>query len=102
MSKPLNHLAWCGTQRGKYLHCVPDTVDEEGRWHDDFLDAGSMEATSSCGRAGKYVPPGIFSRMGTPRCPECCGALGIEPGTGTPVNEVALRAKSLRTTSGAR
>jgi len=30
--------------------------------------------------------PGIFSRMGAPRCKACCRALGLPEGDGAPYN----------------
>jgi hypothetical protein len=31
--------------------------------------------------------PGIFSRMGAPRCKRCCKAVGIPAGNGAPYND---------------
>lgn len=85
--KPLNHFSWVVTNRGKLLHCVPDVVAADGRWHDSFLDDPGMEATGLCGRRAKYYAPGIFTRMEADRCPACCESLSIPSGRGTPLNE---------------
>jgi hypothetical protein len=39
-----------------------------------------------CGIEGDLVMPGIFSRMGLPRCPECCKLMNIPEGNGNPYN----------------
>lgn len=87
MSKPLDHLAWVKTEKGRKIHCVPDVIDEEGRWPDPFLEDPGAEATALCGKASKFYAPGIFTRLHAQRCYECCDALGIPPGFGTPLNE---------------
>lgn len=45
--------------------------------------------TAICGRKGNWQMPGIFSRMGLKRCPNCCKLLAIPPGDGAPFNELA-------------
>lgn len=47
----------------------------------------------ACGRtaAGLWIP-GVFTRMGAPRCTGCCRALGYPPGKGSPKNDGACRA----------
>jgi hypothetical protein len=35
--------------------------------------------------------PGVFSRMGLPRCPGCCDATGLPRGKGSPKNDDACR-----------
>jgi hypothetical protein len=47
----------------------------------------------ACGRtAGALWIPGMFSRMGAPRCTGCCRALGYPQGKGSPKNSGACRA----------
>lgn len=56
---------------------------------DDGLEWISGTGTTVCGRRGRLSMPGLFSRMGLPRCAQCCAAVGIPPGEGAPFN--ALR-----------
>lgn len=42
---------------------------------------------SVCGARGYFTMPGIFSRMGRPRCGHCCNILVIPKGDGAPFNE---------------
>jgi len=41
--------------------------------------------------AGWFAMPGIFSRLGLPRCAKCCAKVGIPRGYGTPWNDHELR-----------
>lgn len=59
----------------------------EIEWSADF--PGQMiigTGVTVCGRKGELTMPGIFSRMGSPRCHECCSTLGIPRGKGCPEN----------------
>lgn len=59
-----------------------EPVDDEGA-------PGSLisgEGAAVCGARGHFHMPGFFDRMGAPRCPTCCAALGIPPGDGAPFN----------------
>ena len=66
------------------LHCP---VGEYGMpdWH-------AEDVTFACGRTVKaaYIP-GIFSRMGLPRCNRCCDAVGFPRGVGSPKNDDVCR-----------
>ena len=54
-------------------------------WNEpDEMISGSGIAV--CGRQRQFHMPGIFSRMGLKRCPDCCVALGIPEGEGAPFN----------------
>ena len=86
MNKPLNHLAWVTTRYGKVLHCVPDAVDETGRWPDAFLDTPGARGTALCGKQTTYYASGVFTRLGFDRCKACCRRLKIPAGKGTPLN----------------
>jgi hypothetical protein len=86
-SKPIDHFAWVRTESGKLLHCVPDVIDDQGMWHDSFLEDGGMNSTAACGRSYRFWAPGVFSRMYAERCPSCCDALNLPRGSGTPRNE---------------
>lgn len=46
---------------------------------------------TSCNRRGLLAIPGIFSRMGLPRCQTCCRRAGFPQGTGSPKNDPACR-----------
>jgi hypothetical protein len=41
---------------------------------------------------GWFAMPGIFSRLGLPRCAKCCAKVGLPKGLGTPWNDKELRA----------
>jgi hypothetical protein len=77
------------------LHAVPaDAVDADD---DDALEEFSsegVEATAACGLTTRWAWPGVFSRLGKPRCMHCCRALGIPPGDGTPANGKAREART--------
>lgn len=47
--------------------------------------------TSACGLRTRFDLPGLFSRMGTPRCQRCCKSLGIPWGHGSGANDPALK-----------
>jgi hypothetical protein len=50
------------------------------------------DVTLTCGRHVKHVSiPGIFTRMGTPRCQRCCDRTGLPRGTGSPKNDQECR-----------
>lgn len=44
------------------------------------------EGVSVCGIEGEFEMPGLFSRMGRPRCTACCDLLGVPHGDGAPYN----------------
>lgn len=52
-----------------------------------------IEATGTtlCGKSGALRVPGILSRMGLPRCKECCRLLGLPNGDGAPFNDKKLK-----------
>lgn len=75
-----------------------------GRWdklhHLAAFDGPEQAATDwggpgrfSCGRRGKFVCiPGVFTRMGAPRCDQCCRKVGYPLGIGSPKNDDACKA----------
>lgn len=67
------------------LHRVSEIVWEDSE--DDGMRAGM--GTTLCGRRGFLTMPGILSRMGAPRCADCCRILGIPTGDGAPFNQDA-------------
>ena len=70
---------WLVAQRWNALHRIAEIV-----WEDGEMIVG--EGVTVCGRRARFSMPGIFSRMGLKRCPQCCKALGIPAGNGAPFN----------------
>ena len=62
------------------LHRVAAIEWCDAEWH------GHGTGTTLCGRTGSLSMPGIFSRMGLPRCAHCCRIAGIPRGDGAPSN----------------
>jgi hypothetical protein len=61
----------------------PDEPDRDSPWRE--------KATTVCGLKSNFDMPGILSRLGAPRCEDCCKKLGIPAGDGAPFNsEVAI------------
>lgn len=87
LEKRLSHMAWLKNNKRKTLHCVPSSVDENGIVDENLVDEGQLVYTALCGRTQMFSVPGVFSRMYAPRCKNCCSALKISPGIGTPLNE---------------
>jgi hypothetical protein len=52
---------------------------------------GVWTGTSICGVEGRYVIPGIFTRMGENRCDVCCERTMMPKGVGSPKNDDACR-----------
>jgi hypothetical protein len=71
---------WMVFPRWRNLHRVAEIA-----WSDEE-DMISGEGATVCGRRGSLAIPGIFSRMGLKRCPQCCRAMGIPQGNGSPYN----------------
>ena len=65
---------------------APKKIDD---WDVDGGMPRGIEGTTACGRSGRFDMPGIFSRMGAPRCRQCCKKVGIPPGDGAPFNNMA-------------
>lgn len=53
--------------------------DYDGEW-------GVLHGQAVCGRGGAFLMPDLFSRLGLPRCVDCCRRLGIPAGEGAPFN----------------
>ena len=60
-------------------------------WDDPHYEASDEHARTACGRRGWGQIPGVFSRMGMPRCAHCCRIRGFPPGEGSPKNDDACR-----------
>ena len=58
-------------------------VSEIG-WEGEDMIGG--HGTTLCGRTGYLTMPGMFSRMGLPRCAHCCRLVGVPRGNGAPAN----------------
>lgn len=56
------------------------------KW-EDFDELVEGEGKTLCGKSGQLQMPGIFSRMNSPRCEECCKLMGIPHGSGNPYNK---------------
>lgn len=77
---------WVVTQTYKTLHCVRE-LDDAPQFVLDAMGSGITQ----CGvRTWLYIP-GIFTRMGAPRCKRCCQAVGFPQGTGSPKNDPSCR-----------
>jgi hypothetical protein len=72
---------WCWVLlgQGDCLHAVGSIVnDAEEDWQGDGFTA--------CGREGSMFIPGLFTRMGAPRCKQCCKLASMPEGTQSPKN----------------
>lgn len=82
---------WLCTGHWDRLHAIPkaafDPNDEDAV--DALTDYPGPEARAVCGHEGGWQMPGVFTRIGAPRCAHCCDQLGIPRGEGTPNNAVA-------------
>ena len=75
------HWRWMVLPSWRVLHRVASGVVEE----DEFV--GVRKGVTVCGLRGTLQMPGIFSRMGRPRCVHCCKRLGVPQGNGAPYNQ---------------
>jgi len=76
------HSRWLVLPSWDRLHRVSDDIVWE-----DGEDMRQGSGTTLCGRQGFLSMPGIFSRMGLPRCAHCCRLAGIPRGDGAPFNQ---------------
>jgi len=70
---------WLHLDDGHDIHRVAQIA-----WEDDEMIYGP--GVTVCGKEGHLRMPGIFSRMGAPRCAACSVALGLPQGNGAPYN----------------
>lgn len=75
---------WIVTGRWDRLH-APE------KWDDPDYGAYDEEAVTACGLTGWFSIPGVFTRMGAPRCAHCCRIRGYPRGNGSPKNDDAIR-----------
>ena len=81
---------WYDTKAGTCLHWAE--LSEGQRADIPSCWAVLQPVRLACGRtAASLHIPGMFSRMGAPRCSGCCRALGYEPGIGSPRNSGECR-----------
>ena len=79
-----NKYAWLVSSTWAVLHYIPgENSDTWSSWWDNQQDT----RTAACGRTFDATLPGWFSRMGAPRCRNCCQHLGITHGDGAPPND---------------
>lgn len=76
---------WLVTRRWTVLHRVSAI-----EWQDGEMIEGP--GVTVCGHHAHLRMPGIFSRMGLPRCKVCCRRLGIPAGDGAPYNNLKGKA----------
>jgi hypothetical protein len=81
---------WVYTEHGERLH-VATRVDKWDGWDGDDLDWTSGPGKTLCGYEAYLYYPGVFSRLGMPRCAYCCHRLKIPRGEGHPKNDPNLR-----------
>jgi hypothetical protein len=60
-------------------------------WDDPHEEMRDDRGKTVCGRRGPLSIPGVFSRMGLPRCRHCCRMTGMPQGVGSPRNDAACR-----------
>jgi hypothetical protein len=75
---------WLVTPKWTVLHRISEIEWEEVEKYGGSLVHGRGVAV--CGVNAHFRMPGIFSRMGLPRCALCCRRLGIPRGDGAPFN----------------
>lgn len=77
------------------LHApTPEIVAHYDKWFDGEVNNFGVdhgEVSALCGKGGDWSIPGVFSRMGTPRCVRCCKLSGFPTGEGSPKNDLACR-----------
>lgn len=89
-----NHHHWWLTpsKQWRILHAIPGAaVDPDDEDAVDSLRIEGITATAACGVTTRWSWPGVFSRLGKPRCAHCCRALGIPRGDGTPANDTSRK-----------
>jgi hypothetical protein len=89
--RSLAEMDWLVTKSWNRLHHAALSDDELLHLLDQAEIPGPI--ILSCGRTAALVAiPGVFTRMGAPRCTGCGKALGYPQGKGSPKNDGACRA----------
>jgi hypothetical protein len=82
---------WLVSRAWNRLHFAELTTDQLAAMYDDRCLWTNIRL--ACGRTAAYISiPGVFTRLGAPRCLGCCRALNYSPGNGSPKNDPACRA----------
>lgn len=88
-----NHDHWWLTTQPLWnrLHAYPaDALDRNDEDAVEALCCGPWPVLEAvCGLEKPVTMPGVFSRLGMPRCGHCCRKLAIGSGNGAPANEKA-------------
>lgn len=88
--RSLIRFDWLVTKSWNRLHFADLSDAQVAEMEENCLLYGSV--TLSCGRTAAMVSiPGIFTRMGAPRCIRCCQVRGYPLGNGSPKNDDACR-----------
>lgn len=66
-----------------------NVLHHAAQWNPDIET--SANGVTSCGRTGLLSIPGVFTRMGAPRCKQCCRRLNYPLGIGSPKNDDGCR-----------
>lgn len=90
-----NHGVWWLTTVASWshLHAIPRAVlDPDDEDTVEALCGGPWPVRKAlCGCTAEWTMPGMFSRMGLPRCGHCCRKLGVAVGEGVPANETSRK-----------
>jgi hypothetical protein len=83
-SREIAEWDWVVTRTWRVLHAP-------AVWDDPDENMSVQDGRTVCGVSGYLSIPGLFSRMGKPRCARCCKATGMPPGKGSPKNDDGCR-----------
>lgn len=79
--------AWKVLPSWQRLHRIARIDDfDHGDFNEDPDDMTSILGVACCGAKGHFIMPGLFSRMGMPRCAHCARIAGVEDKPGIPGN----------------
>lgn len=87
----VGRLNWLETRHGRVLHSAREWT---AGLLEELADGGHSPGPVrlACGQVARAVwIPGVFTRLGAPRCARCCKATGLPPGKGSPNNDPACR-----------
>lgn len=76
---------WIDFGRSERLHAAKEFTANVDDWC-------ATDVTTACNRTtARASIPGIGSRLAAPRCKQCCDALGLPHGNGSPKNDAECR-----------
>lgn len=88
--RDLTALDWLVSRKWNRLHFAELTDEQLEELEYESGITGPIRL--ACGRtAGAVSIPGLFTRMGAPRCIGCCAVVGYPPGKGSPKNDESCR-----------